>query len=542
MRNTDTPQTGWRKLRRFDHGEEKAGGRAGFLSRRSPGVITACLVMAGWFVLLCGGNLDPNAAEAKLGIASSEGIGPYAQVYGRWDASLWPAQVLTSQLWAWGEGGRGSSAAIRWPSAIAAVAIGLILGRRANRILGPRAAILTALCLFSSLAMIDRSATLGVDMIAGLAILGALERLLNRGSDLAAGVWTSLAFLAGGIPPVVVILLPTIVLGRRKAALSWRLIVPLLVTFAGWSFWTMQAAPAELWAAALALPFTQKLSWTLPLFIVLAGWPWMPLTSLIASRSIRQSWTPTQRSWVVGWLQVAGVAAVAGLLIPGMAGSATIAAFGAMAIVSAAVLDRILGGNSSPQANRLFLILTFAIVLVWALLAVPLGGYLAAAVSYYRQTAVLLLVLTVGTVLLSMASIDQRRVRWAFGALVAVACMAKLVHAGIYVPERNYRLSQGPWGRAIGQWVPPNWPIYTFHTWPTDLAFATERPVRQLPDPKLLQFKPKDRPHYVLLLRAEFDHWPDSAPRIHKVRSFLDQRGDERILARTDGEVFIRKL
>jgi len=542
MMNVDAPQTDWRKSRRFDQAEETAGGRSGFLSRRSPVVIAACLLMAGWFVLLCGGNLDPNATEAKLGLASSEGIGPYAQIYGRWDPSLWPAQVLTSQLWAWGEGGRGSSAAIRWPSAIAAVAIGLILGRRANRVLGPRAAILTALCLFGSLAMIDRSANLGLDMIAGLAILGALERLLNRGSDLAAGIWASLAFLAGGIPPVVVILLPTIVLGRRKAALSWRMAVPVALTFAAWSVWVLDSAPSELWGAALALPFTQKLSWTLPLVILLAGWPWVPFASLIASRMIRQGWTPSQRSWVVGWLQVAGVATVAGSLIPGMAACATIAAFGALAVVSAAVLDRILGGNASPATNRLFVALAFATVLVWALLTIPLGGYLAAAVSYYRQTAVLLLTLTIGTMLLSMAALGERQVRWAFGALVAVACMLKLVHAGIYVPERNYRLSEGPWGRAIGQWVPPNWPIYTFHSWSTDLAFATDRPVRQLPDPKLLQFKPKDRPHYVLLLRPEFDHWPESAPKIQKIRSFLDQRGNERILARTEGEVFIRKL
>jgi hypothetical protein len=280
----------------------------------------------------------------------------------------------------------------------------------------------------------------------------------------------------------------------------------------------------------------------MPLVVVLAGWPWAPIASLIGCRSVREGWTPSQRSWVLGWLQVAGVSTVAGLLIPGMAASATVATFGALAVVAASVLDRILAGAASPRADRLFVGLVFGIVLLWTLLAIPLGGYLAAAVSFYRQTAIVLLVLTFGTLMLAMASMGKRRTRWAFGALVAVACMMKLVHTGMYVPERNYRLSQGPWGRAIGQWVPPNWPIYTFHAWPTDLAFAIDRPVRQLPDPKLLQFKPKDRPHYVLLLPAEFDHWPADAPKVQKVRSFLDERGDERILARTEGDVFIRKL
>lgn len=540
--NIDVPSTGWRKLRRFDRAELSSGVHPGVLSARSPLVIVAFLAMACWFVLLCGGNLDPNASEAKLGMAASEGIGPYGQVYGNWDPSLWPAQLMTSQLWARGEGGRGSTAAIRWPSAIAALAIGLILTRRANRVLGPRAAILTALCLFGSVAMIDRSATLGLDMIAGFAVLGALDRLLSRGSDLKAGLWTSLAFLAGGIPPVVVILLPTIVLGRRESTLSWRLLVPPVLTVAAWSAWGLSTVPAELWGAALALPFTQSLSWTLPLVVLLAGWPWIPLASLCANRSIRDSWAPPQRTWVMGWLQVAGVALIAGLLIPGMANSGAIVAFASLGLVTAAVIDRVLGGTASPAANRTFVLLAFVIVLAWLVVAIPLGGYLAAAISYYRQIAMLLLALSFAGGMIALAALGKREPRWAFSALLLVASLTKLVHAGIYVPERNYRLSQGPWGRAIGQWVPPNWPIYTFHTWPTDLAFFTGRPVRQLPDPKLLQFKPKDRPHYVLLLPPEFDHWPADAPKIQKIRTFLDERGDERVLARTEGEVFIRKL
>jgi hypothetical protein len=336
--------------------------------------------------------------------------------------------------------------------------------------------------------------------------------------------------------------LPTIVLGRREAGLSWRLLVPVALTFAAWSAWALDVTDTEVWAAALTLPFTRNLSLSMPLVVLLAGWPWAPLAGLVACRSIRDSWTVPQRDWAMGWLQVAGVALVVGILLPGMAVSAKVVAVVGLALVAAAVVDRVLAGKSSPSATRLFIVVAFAVVMLWMVVAIPLGGYLAAAISFYRQLAFVLVVLSFGTGLVALAALGKRKPAWAFGAVVAVACLTKLVHAGIYVPERNYRLSQGPWGRAIGQWVPPNWPIYTFHAWPTDLAFFTDRPVRQLPDPKLLQFKSKDRPHYVLLLPPEFDHWPADAPKVKKIRSFVDERGDERILARTEGEVFIRKL
>jgi hypothetical protein len=126
------------------------------------------------------------------------------------------------------------------------------------------------------------------------------------------------------------------------------------------------------------------------------------------------------------------------------------------------------------------------------------------------------------------------------GAVVAVAVGLKLFHWGVYVPEWNYRLSQGPWGRAIGQWVPPSWPIYTVHTWPADLAFATGHPVRQLPNEKSLLFEPQSRPLFVLLHPAEFDHWPAQAPPLMKVRDFQDQYGGSRVLARTRGEIRLK--
>ena len=56
---------------------------------------------------------------------------------------------------------------VRWPSAMAAILGGWILVRGLHRIFGYRAAIWGGVCWFASLAVIDRSAGLGVDMILG---------------------------------------------------------------------------------------------------------------------------------------------------------------------------------------------------------------------------------------------------------------------------------------------------------------------------------------------------------------------------------------
>ena len=117
--------------------------------------------------------------------------------------------------------------------------------------------------------------------------------------------------------------------------------------------------------------------------------------------------------------------------------------------------------------------------------------------------------------------------------LLAVAL--KVAHWGYYVPEWNYRHGQGAWGRAIGQWLLPNWTLHTMHDWPPELAFAIGRQVRQLPTPEHLAYPAMREAKHVLLLQSEFDHWPATAPRLFKVASFQDRQGNSRILARTAG-------
>jgi hypothetical protein len=117
----------------------------------------------------------------------------------------------------------------------------------------------------------------------------------------------------------------------------------------------------------------------------------------------------------------------------------------------------------------------------------------------------------------------------------------KLAHWGIYVPEANYRLGKGPWGRAIGHWVLPSRPIHVVHAWPPDLLFHTGRPIRQLAAPELLKHRIQKEPAYVLLLPEDFARWPAGAPRLVKIREFQNESGfGTRILAHTEGVLPIR--
>ena len=61
-------------------------------------------------------------------MAAGERPGPVGQVFGNWAPDLWPAQVWSGHLLASLEsGGRPRSAAVRWPSAIAAIIAGWFL-------------------------------------------------------------------------------------------------------------------------------------------------------------------------------------------------------------------------------------------------------------------------------------------------------------------------------------------------------------------------------------------------------------------------------
>ncbi len=187
----------------------------------------AVIGLALGFVVLGADALDLGPQEARLGIAAGERPGPVGQVFGYWAPDLWPAQVWSSHLLAMVEsGGRPTSAAVRWPSAIAGIIAGWILVNGMSRAFGLRAGVFLGLCWFGSLGLIDRSSSTGLNLIMGLGTLAAIERLITRGSDRVAGLWACLAFLAGGWPPLVVIGLAVIVIGRKTAYFSIPLVLP----------------------------------------------------------------------------------------------------------------------------------------------------------------------------------------------------------------------------------------------------------------------------------------------------------------------------
>ena len=202
--------------------------------------------LAAFFVLLGAIDLDLGPSDARLGLAAGERFGPLGQVVGYWAADLWPAEVLPSFLLAQLEpGGRPSSAAVRWPAALAAVLVGFMLSRRMMSVMGRRAGLLLGVCWFGSIALIDRSGAIGVDLIVGFATLAALDRLMTSGAGWVAGLWSSLAFLSGGLPPLIVIALAIVVIGRKQALPSLPLVIPPLLTVILWTLWTSAAVSSE---------------------------------------------------------------------------------------------------------------------------------------------------------------------------------------------------------------------------------------------------------------------------------------------------------
>ena len=503
------------------------------------------VAFAAFFVILGAANLDPSVPEARLGLAIGDALGPFGRVVGYWDPSVWPLPVAIGQVWGALEEEGATQNAIRWPAAVAGCLIGYLLVRRARLSVGPRAGLMVAMAWFGSVALMDRSFGVGGNLIAGLGTVAALDRLLAKGSGWAVGFWASWAFLAGGWPPVAVLLLCTIVLGRSGSTWSWKTSIPVLATFAAWSVWALSQAPTEAWASALGMPITQPSAWGLILAVVAAGCPWAPFAGLLASRSVRE-WDGPGRSVVMGWLQVAGACLIVGSIVPGLGAAATAPALAGLAFVSASVWDRVWSNGStaiSPAARRSFGGLTLTIAGFWLAVVLVWGGYVAFSVAYYRATMIAVLSLSAVGFGFAVEAVRRSDARRGFVAMMLVAVALKLAHWGYYVPEMNYRTSAGPWGRAIGQWVPDKHPIYTLHAWPADLAYATGRPVRQVAGPQLIEFQPGKGSKFVLLAEseyAEYRSWSDGWPKLIKVAEFSDEVGlSKRILTRTEGPILI---
>lgn len=502
----------------------------------------AATIAAG-FVLLGGGSLELADPEARLGLSAHEPMSAVAHVLGGFDPSVAPGQAWITAVWtAVFDGGIPSTGSIRWPAALAAVAIGLLLFRRVAAVFGPRAGVFATFALTGSLAMIDRSATMKLDLLPGLALVAALDRLLTRGSDWIAGGLAALGVLLGGWPTLAAVLVSSILIGRKAASPSIRLLLPPVATFTAWSIWVILSTRAEVWAAIVTLPFKHPESWTLGFWTVAFALPWAPLAVLAAMPSFRGGLDPAGRRVLSDWAKIGGAGLLAGTLMPGMASSGVMMMSVGLVMCAAPALDRMWVGRVDASAKRTATSLALLMAMVVGALAVYSGAYLAAAQPYYRFAGIVLIGLGTLAALVALDSAWAGSTRGAVRSLILVALIVKVGHFGYYMPEMNYRFSKGPWGRAVGQYVPPGRPIYTLHEISPALALATEHPVHRLREEIFLMDRPGSGPKYILLTDAEFEHWPDRAPKIRKVRTFQDEYGGVRVLARSEGPLTRRDV
>jgi hypothetical protein len=500
------------------------------------GARLAMVALALYFVILGAVNLDVDPAEGRLGLAASEGIGPVGRVFGFWAPDLWPGQVIPSLILGRLEAfGMPSPAAVRWPAAVAAIIAGWLIARSMYCARGLRAGLIFGFCWFGSFAVMDRSPLIGAEFVMGLFTIAAINRLLTRGSDRVAGLFAALAFLAGGWPPLVVILLAIVVIGRKTARFSFALLFPPIVAIVAWSIWTIRSSSAEVWAAALTFPLTRQPALWLFCGVMAAALPWSPFALLVLSRQLRQHWKEADTQWLYGWLQVAIAALIGGTVIPGLSEPARLVAVTGILVIAAACLESAWTRTLPAAARGPFLVALGLVFGSW-LVAMLFGMYVwDLAMPYYRPLGIVIGIIAIGVTALAWSALETGNSRRGLVSLFVIAVALKLVHWGYYVPEWNYRNSEGPWGRAISQWVPRRWPVYTFHEWSPDLAFFLRRPVRQLLSPNYLEHQPGPESKFLLLQASEFEHWPETAPPIIQVAKFLDQSAQERILARTHG-------
>ena len=183
--------------------------------------------------------------------------------------------------------------------------------------------VLVALCWLGSLALMATAQPERVSSIViGLTTIAALDRILARGSDLMAGVWTGAGVSGWRVAP-----------GRNRIARNRRdrssrirlfrgeaIAAPVLVAM-GWSWWVLKVAPPEAQRAALTLPLTQAPAWSLGVLGVLVPLAMLLVAACVSGREPsgpRRVGTLGSLIYVMGWLQATGACLIAGTIIPGL--------------------------------------------------------------------------------------------------------------------------------------------------------------------------------------------------------------------------------
>ena len=501
--------------------------------------VSVLVLLAGCLQVTGVVNRDVSLDEARIGLSALERPGPFGQVFGGWEPSILPGQVLPSSFLyqILGEAWSGWSGLVLWPGSVALIALTVMLARQSQKLFGPGSGLLTILFLSGSSLFMELPGGMMAHAITGFFTVASLAWALTRGSNWTSGVLAAIAVFSGGWPALALIVVPIMIMGRQGAYLSLPLLVPPISAFAAWSVWALKVAPSVVWAQAIAAPLRQSPGWAAFPWVLLMLLPGLGLAVAALSGSLRASWTPAARSWTIAWAQVGLVASLLGVFVPGMAPVAWFLLAASVAVTATGVTRSFLTSSRvGPRMTRLIFGVAIMANLLWAALALPRLVFVAASMGYYQELAVISGLLTAFAVAFALVGAWEGRRRWCVASFVGLTFAIKVAHAGIYVPEREYRIGQGPWAHAVGQWVPPRFPIYTVHTWPADFAFDLCRPVKQLVAAQWLGLVDTPHPRHVLLLKAEFDHWPADAPAIEKIREFEDERGGVRVLAKTTGQ------
>ena len=514
------------------------------------------MAMVSVFILWGATRLEVGQQEARLAMAAREPLGPVGQSFGGLDPAIYPGPLLAIKAWSILEEHGPGQQSLRWPVAIFAAIIGAILTLRSEWICGKVAALSVGFCWLTSFAAMNRSGEFGLDFFTGLGLIFVINRsIANQGRlDTIAGLLTSLSFLCGGLQPVILVVASSIILCRTSAGLTLPFLAMILATVGGWSAWALSEISAEAWAAAIALPVTFRSDSSFATIALALCLPMAFAAPAVLSRKVQENWSETRRNYVTGWWTISAMCLFVGSVLPQFAKAAILPIVAGCAVVSGHVWATAFQSRNFKALGHAGLWLkTSSAILIGAMscLCIPMAIYLSMNIPYYRGVCLIWASILAITALLCARGLLRNNARTLGLALFLMCFGLKLAHASIYVPEWNYRRGQGPWGRAIGQWVPEKWPIYTLHGWSTDLAFATGHNFRQLTHPRFLPDPAKTengRPTFILLHPADFDHWPKSAPPIVKVFEFHDQSGRKvsKVLARTGPETvdwpkFIRK-
>lgn len=502
--------------------------------------------MVAVFLLWGATRLEVGSQEARLAMAAREPLGPVGQSFGGLDPAIYPGPLAVIKAWSVLEEHGPAQESVRWPAAIFAAVIGAVLTLRSEWISGKTSALAVSFCWMASLAVISRSGEFGLDFFTGLGLVLALNRTITAHGrlDFGIGLLTAAAFLCGGLTPVILVVAASIVLCRNSAGLTLPFLAVVLAAIGGWSAWALNEISAEAWAASIALPVTFRSGSSFPTVALGLCLPMALAVPAALGKKVREDWSESREKYISGWWTVAAMCLFVGSILPQFSRAALLPIVAGAAVISGHVWATALKARSFSAlglAGRWLAVVSGLLVSTVVVTGIPMAIYVSMSIPYYRAVSLVWATLLAVTAFVCVKGLARGETRRAFASLVLLGLGLKLAHAAIYVPEWNYRRGQGPWGRAVGQWVPEKWPIYTLHGWPTDFAFATGHNFRQITHPRFLpgiDKTPDGRPSFILLHPADFEHWPKTAPPVVKVQEFYDQSGRSvrRVLARTGPE------